>query len=134
MTVALDGNNPGGENDGAWAKGTKGYAGPNGRYASWDTLTDGVNAMAELLTSYIERGYNTPLDIANRWAPSKDGNNTAAYAALIAKGLHIGLQDKIPVADVMPLLLVQARIENAAFPAKWLAEQQRAKLAKQEEV
>lgn len=125
MTVALDGNNPGGMSDGAWARSQPGYAGPNGRYASFHTLTDGVHAMQALLKSYIERGYNTPRKIANRWAPAGDGNDSDRYARNIAAGLGIGLDAIIAPADSLALTIVQAKIENGAFVKKWAAETQR---------
>ena len=125
MTIALDGNNPGGMNDGAFAASQPGYAGANGRYARFHTLTYGVNAMEALLTSYLKRGYNTPRKIANRWAPDADGNDSVSYARLIAAGLHIGVDQTIPLAMARALTLVQARIENGAFPARWAEEQRR---------
>ena len=122
MTVALDGNNPGGMDDGHWARCQHGYAGSNGRYARFDTLPDGVEAMRDLLASYLARGFNTPAKIASRWAPTGDGgNNSATYAAAIAKGL--GIKTSGLVHDAMQLTLAMAKIENAAFPARWAAEQ-----------
>lgn len=136
MAIALDGNNPGGMNDGTWAKKQPGYKGANGRYAAFHTLTDGVNAMAALLRSYITRGYNTPRKIATRWAPAGDGNDSAAYATRLAKGMGFGTADKpdvdrvIPVADAGALAIVQARVENVAFPKRWNAELARVALSK----
>jgi hypothetical protein len=122
MAVALDGNNPGGLNDGSFAAMQHGYLGANGRYAKFHTLADGLNAMRVLLASYIRRGYNTPKKIANRWAPAADGNDSAAYAKRLAVGLNIAVDTPIPLEDAMALALVQARVENAAFPARWAKE------------
>ena len=76
-TVALTGNNPGGINDGSFARSQPGYTGANGRYAGFRTMADGENAQKALLRSYISRGYDTPSMIASRWAPDADKNNSA---------------------------------------------------------
>jgi hypothetical protein len=131
MAIALEGNNPGGMNDGDWAKRQPGYAGPNGRYASFKTLSDGVNAMASLLlNSYIKKGCNTPHKIAHRWAPIADGNNSVRYASQLATRMGIGIDTPIAPSDARKLAIVQAGIENGKFATKWAAEQVRLAMKK----
>jgi hypothetical protein len=116
--VALDGFNPGGINDGAWAKAQPGYVGSNGRYAAFKDLASGEAAQKRLLASYIARGYDTPQKIADRWAPAKDGNDPVAYAQTIARQLGIGVNDRLTVDSVDQLQFAQARAENAAYRGK----------------
>lgn len=111
-TVALDGNNPGGINDGTFAASLPGYVGSNGRYAKFATMADGEAAQSRLLGSYIARGFDTPAKIASRWAPAGDGNDATAYAARLASALGIGVNDRVGPGDVGRLQAAQARIEN----------------------
>lgn len=113
---ALSGNNPGGINDGAFARSQPGYVGANGRFAGFATLQDGVNAQKALLKSYIDRGYDTPAKIARRWAPAADGNDPRGYAGNIASMLGISPNAKLTAADVDRLQDAQARQENAMYP------------------
>jgi len=66
-------NNPGNIEDGPFAKSMPGYAGTDGRFAIFQNPQAGQQAMDRLLTSYGNRGINTPQAIAARWAPSGDG-------------------------------------------------------------
>lgn len=113
--VALDGNNPGGLNDGSFARSQRGYVGNNGRYAAFDTLENGIAAQKALLASYVRRGYDTPLKIARRWAPDADGNNSSAYAAQIARQMGIGLNDRITSGNLDRFQHAQAIAENASY-------------------
>lgn len=115
--VALDGNNPGGINDGAFARSQPGYVGNNGRYAAFRTLQDGVNAQRALLASYVQRGYDTPAKIARRWAPAGDGNNPDRYARQIAAQMGIGVNDRIGSAQITNFAHAQARAENHRYGA-----------------
>lgn len=110
--VALHGNNPGGINDGGFARSQPGYVGNNGRYAAFATMQDGINAQRALLASYVRRGYDTPAKIANRWAPVGDGNNSAAYAANIARQMGIGVNDRIGPSQLNAFQHAQAVAEN----------------------
>ena len=111
--VALHGNNPGGINDGAFARRQPGYVGNNGRYAAFATMADGVAAQRALLASYVRQGYDTPAKIANRWAPAGDGaNNPNSYAANIARQMGIGVNDRIGSAQLNAFQHAQAITEN----------------------
>ncbi len=113
--VALDGNNPGGLNDGRFAAKQPGYVGNNGRYAAFDTVENGLNAQRNLLKSYVDRGYNTPLSIAKRWAPAEDGNNPGSYANNIARQMGIGVNDRVTPDMINNFSLAQAKAENVKF-------------------
>lgn len=114
--VALNGNNPGGINDGSFARSQPGYVGPNGRYAAFATMQDGLNAQKALLRSYVARGYDTPTKIAQRWAPAGDGkNDPGAYAKSIADKMGIGVNDRIGAGQIDRFAQAQARTENARF-------------------
>lgn len=113
--VALDGNNPGGINDGPFARAQPGYVGANGRYAAFSSLEAGEAAQQALLRSYVRRGIDTPLAIARRWAPRGDGNNPESYAAGIAGRMGIGVNDRISPQAINAFQRSQAFGENAAY-------------------
>lgn len=96
-------NNPGNIEDGAFARSLPGYAGSDGRFARFDTPDAGVEAKARLLNSYIERGFNTPASIINRWAPPSDNNPTDRYAQYVASRVGVGVSDPVTL-DHIPLL------------------------------
>jgi hypothetical protein len=110
--VALQGNNPGGIVDGDFARSQPGYVGGNGRYAAFATMAHGIAAQAALLASYVRRGFDTPIKIAERWAPRRDGNNPVAYATNIARQLGIGINDRIGPAQLAAFQHAQAVAEN----------------------
>ena len=116
--VALDGNNPGGINDGDYARGLAGYVGANGRYAAFATMEDGLNAQRKLIASYVTRGYNTPNRIARRYAPAGDGNDPDAYARNIARRMGIDVNDPIKAGQIEAFVQAQARAENVRFGAR----------------
>lgn len=89
-------NNPGNIEDGAFARSLPGYAGSDGRFARFNTMEDGVAAGGRLLDSYASRGFVTPAQIINRWAPPSDNNPTQAYAQYVAQRLGIGINDPVP--------------------------------------
>lgn len=96
-------NNPGNIEDGAFARSLPGYAGSDGRFARFDTPDAGAQAAPRLLQSYIQRGYNTPASIINRWAPPSDNNPTQQYAEYVARRVGVGLNDQVG-PDQIPLL------------------------------
>jgi hypothetical protein len=93
-------NNPGNLIDNEWTRSLPGYIGSDGKFAKYATPHDGITAMDRNLQSYARKGIDTPLGIANRWAPAGDGSNDPnAYAGSIAKTLGIGPNDKIDMSD-----------------------------------
>ncbi|WP_225548132.1 hypothetical protein [Chromobacterium violaceum] len=66
-------------------------AGAAGRFAVFDTPEAGLDAMAKQLVRYGNSGLTSVQSIIRKWAPSSE-NNTAAYAAAVAKrmGVDVG--------------------------------------------
>ena len=78
----------------------------------------GLRALAKVLLSYARRGVDTPAAIAARWAPPVE-NDTAAYAAHLARALGVGLHDPVDVdsqAVMLPLVEAIIRHENGVQP------------------
>ena len=96
-------NNPGNIEDGPFARSLPGYAGSDGRFARFETPDAGAQAAPRLLQSYIQRGFNTPASIVNRWAPPSDNNPTQQYAEYVARRVGVGLNDPVG-PDQIPLL------------------------------
>lgn len=96
-------NNPGNIEDGAFARSLPGYAGSDGRFARFDSPDAGGQAKAQLLGSYVRRGFDTPSEIINRWAPPSDNNPTQAYASYVAQRVGIGPNDRV-TEDQIPLI------------------------------
>lgn len=72
---------------------------PDG-YAIFATPEDGANAARTNLQSYARQGINTPLAIAQRWAPAGDGkNDPKAYAGYLAGKLGVHPNDPVNMAD-----------------------------------
>lgn len=115
-------NNPGNINFGAWARahGATGVeAGPGGRFATFGNAQAGLDALADLLRSYMARGIDTVAAIIAKYAPAKDHNNTAAYVASVAKRLgvdpnaHLDPRNLQQMAGIMDGIV---RVENGKNP------------------
>lgn len=96
-------NNPGNIEDGSFARSLPGYAGSDGRFAIFNSPDAGNAAKSRLLGSYIERGFDTPASIINRWAPPSDNNPTSQYADYVARRAGVGVNDRV-TADQIPLI------------------------------
>lgn len=96
-------NNPGNIEDSPFARSLPGYAGSDGRFARFDSPEAGGQAKARLIGSYIRRGYDTPMEIINRWAPPSDNNPTDQYAAYVAQRAGVGLNDRL-TEEQIPLI------------------------------
>lgn len=107
-------NNPGNIEDGPFARSLPGYAGSDGRFARFDTPDAGGQAKAQLIGSYIQRGFNTPMAIINRWAPPSDNNPTEQYASYVAQRAGVGLNDRVTEADIPLIAQAIAEFENGA--------------------
>lgn len=92
-------NNPGNLEANSWTSTLPGYAGSDGRFAIFDTAQHGAAALDQNLTNYASKGINTPFAVASTWAPASDNNDPNSYGAQIAKGLGVGLNDKIDLSD-----------------------------------
>lgn len=96
-------NNPGNVEDGAFARSLPGYAGSDGRFARFSTPEAGENVAPALLQSYVRRGFDTPAEIINRWAPPSDNNPTQAYAQYVAQRVGVDVNQQIS-PDQIPLV------------------------------
>lgn len=110
-------NNPGNIEDGPFARSLPGYAGSDGRFAIFSDLASGEGAQARLLQSYVQRGFDTPAEIINRWAPPSDNNPTNAYVNYVARRVGVGPNDRIS-AEQIPLVAQAIReFENGGQSA-----------------
>jgi hypothetical protein len=85
-------NNPGNlekGKKGGWTSQQPGYqpAAP-GRFATFDTMQHGLDALQTNLRAYAARGIDTPAAIAKPWAPPFE-NNTALYGGVLANAAGV---------------------------------------------
>jgi hypothetical protein len=78
--------NPGNIEDGDFARSLPGYAGSDGRFAKFESMDHGYNAIESLLGAYGRKGINTASGVINRWAPKEDGNPVSQYSAFVGEG------------------------------------------------
>lgn len=96
-TRGLRNNNPGNLNYVGQAGATK-EGGPNGRFAVFETMQQGIAALYKQLQLYFSRGKDTIREIINTYAPSSE-NDTGAYISAIAKKLGKGADEILNSAD-----------------------------------
>lgn len=94
----LRNNNPGNIEYGPWAK-EHGAIGSDGRFAIFPDAQTGSAAMDALLTKYATKDHlDTVSGIIGKWAPSNE-NNSAAYAATVAKRLGVDANTHLNMND-----------------------------------
>lgn len=112
--------NPGALKDGPFARSQPGYSGSSGGFATFDTPEQGRAAQMRLLKgSYIDKGYNTPRKIVERYAPRGPENSDASvnnYAKYIADKLGIGVDDVISGSAVPRLAQAMQEFETGNRP------------------
>jgi hypothetical protein len=101
--------------------------GGQGSYLVFVSMTYGVRAIAMCLKAYaLDHGIDTLRATFERWAPSGDNNQPAAYARVVADALGVGIDDTISLTDPATLLAVIraiVRVENGPPPvgqAQWV--------------
>jgi hypothetical protein len=111
LARGLRNDNPGNIEDGSFARAQPGYTGPEpkGRFATFDTPEDGLNAASTLIGRYAKAGINTVSGIVSKWAPSSDGNNVAHYSDFVARSLGVD--------PTQPLDLSNPRMRQAVATA-----------------
>ena len=67
----------------------------DGRFKQFYNYTWGVRAVILNIKSYLGKGYKTPRQIINRWAPPGE-NNTENYIKYVAK--YMGISENSPVS------------------------------------
>lgn len=89
------------------------------RYASFATPEAGIRAMGKNLLTYQDKyGLNTVESIVARWAPATE-NNTASYAATVAKALGVKTDAQINLHDAATLSKLTGamiQVENGKQP------------------
>jgi hypothetical protein len=108
-------NNPLNLTESEFTRAQPGFAGTDsgGRYAKFDSPEAGMAAGQHLLGSYLQRGFDTPAEIIERWAPAKkNGSATANYVSYVAKRLGIGAHDPVTAEQVPALMQAMAEFEN----------------------
>jgi hypothetical protein len=103
-------NNPGNVSDGAFAQRQPGYVGSDGRFAIFNSPEAGVNAQMALLNSYADRGFDTPAEILNRYAPSSE-NNTSSYLDFVTSQTGFGANQELSRDQLGTLAQVMGRME-----------------------
>ncbi|MBY0392789.1 MAG: hypothetical protein K2Q27_05945 [Novosphingobium sp.] len=110
-TRAERNNNPGNIMDGSFARSQPGYAGSDGRFAIFDDVASGLNAMERLLKSYMARGRDTIAEIISKWAPPSE-NNVGAYVAHVEQLTGIGRFDQLQMTDLQRVAAAMAQHEG----------------------
>lgn len=103
-------NNPGNVVDSPFAQRQPGYVGSDGRFAIFESPEAGVNAQVALLNSYADRGFDTPAEILNRWAPSSE-NNTSSYLDFVTSQTGFGANQELTRDQLGTLAQTMARME-----------------------
>lgn len=99
----------------------QGQVGDSGGFVQFDTPANGARAHQKLIANQIKQGFDTPASWASHYAPASDGNNPAAYASTIAKGLGIGINDPIPLSAVPKMASLSAAVERGGTPTQGAA-------------
>lgn len=95
-------------------------SGPNG-FKKFPTMKHGFKAMAVLLHTYVNSGYNTLDKIINRWAPSSDGNNPKHYISTVSKNANVDKDYVITDADfkngnMLNVMYFMTKVEQGRVP------------------
>ncbi|WP_447881059.1 hypothetical protein [Serratia fonticola] len=104
-------NNPGNLNYAGQAGATK-EGGPNGRFAVFGSMTEGVAALYKQLQLYFQRGTNTIESIVKKYAPASDGNNVMAYINQLVKATGKGAGEMLNSADMPTIFNLMKGIIN----------------------
>lgn len=85
-------------------------------YAVFDSVQNGVRALAKELLLDEQRGLKTIRAIISNWAPANE-NNTAAYVAAVARALNLGADVNFSVAArLVDLTAAIIQHENGVQP------------------
>jgi hypothetical protein len=74
-------------------------AGPNARFAAFDTLQEGIAALVRQLQLYKARGIDTIREIVTTYAPAKDGNNVSAYITELMRATGKNMDDHLDLQN-----------------------------------
>lgn len=96
-----------------------GQTGDDGRFAKFETPEHGIRALGRNLLSYQRQGIDTVSDIVEKWAPKKDGNDTAAYIKAVCAQLGVTADQQLDASNPDTLKALCAAIihhENGSQP------------------
>lgn len=106
-------NNPGNLRASAFTRKLPGFQSVDADgFAVFDSPSSGAAAQGALLSSYIDRGYNTVAKIINRWAPPSDNNDTGAYIKSVAKALNVAPGQVLSKDAIPQLQSIISRVEG----------------------
>ena len=78
----------------------QGTVGEHAGFAVFDTMEDGIRALAKQLISYQDNhGIDTVAAAITRWAPGSDNNNTTAYISFVCSVLSCQPDDRFNFHD-----------------------------------
>lgn len=107
-------NNPGNIRDGGFAQGLPGYVGSDDKgFAVFDSPSNGASAQQTLLRGYIDKGFDTPAKIVNRWAPPVE-NNTSGYSSFVTSKTGFAPDQTLTYADIPTIAKAMAAMEVGA--------------------
>ncbi|CNI67348.1 LysM domain-containing protein [Yersinia massiliensis] len=104
-------NNPGNLNY-AGQRGAEKESGPNGRFAVFQSMTDGVAALYKQLNLYFQRGTNTIESIVKKYAPASDGNNVMSYITSLMKATGKKANEVLSAEDMQTMFALIKGIIN----------------------
>ncbi len=93
-------------------------AGPTGRFAVFETVEQGLAALANQLRSYARRGIDSVQGIISKFAPPNE-NNTVAYIQSVAKALGVAANEKLDLGNsqlLAGLMKSIIKVENGRVP------------------
>lgn len=96
-------NNPGNLNFAGQAGAVK-EGGPNGRFAVFSSMSEGIAALYRQLQLYMKRGVNTVSGIVKKYAPAADGNNVAGYISALTRQLGVSADQKLDSGNLQQMI------------------------------
>jgi len=104
-------NNPGNLNY-AGQRGAEKENGPNGRFAVFPSMIDGIAALYRQLKLYAGRGIDTISEIVKKYAPAADNNNVGAYISSLMKATGKGANEALNPEDTDTMVKLIRGIVN----------------------
>ncbi len=83
---------------------------PGGRFARFETASDGLRALARQLMLYAGRGINSVEKIISTWAPASDNNNTTAYIRAVSQRLGVDPRAALNMSDPQTMSALMSSI------------------------
>lgn len=97
MSLGIQNNNPGNLRPLANGKAWNGQTGVNQGFLVFDTMENGIRAMAIDLSSAIKNGYNTLIKFIQHYSPATDNNDPATYTNNLSEATGLEADEVIPM-------------------------------------